>query len=205
MDSDTLKAIIEFQRRQGIAQSGLIEPRDGTFSALLKFSGPRNMRASQSMIDQIKRTEGLRLHMYDNDGAGDTTIGYGHLVHLGQIDGDKREKEFKNGITAAQADDLFREDLGTAEKPINDLVGVPLTRHQFDALVSLVFNIGSGRFRDSTLLKMLNGGSGQHTGDYLGAAGQFRVWRDVRINGHLQPSPGLESRRAAEEALFSQR
>ena len=150
VDSDTLKAIIEFQRRQGIAQSGLIEPRDGTFSALLKFSGPRNMRASQSMIDQIKRTEGLRLHMYDNDGAGDTTIGYGHLVHLGQIDGDKREKEFKNGITAAQADDLFREDLGTAEKPINDLVGVPLTRissTRWSAWCSTLEAAGSGTQR----------------------------------------------------------
>ncbi len=204
VDSDTLKAIIEFQRRRGIAQSGLLEPRDDTFSALLKFSGPRNMRASQSMIDQIKRTEGLRLHLYDNDGAGNTTIGYGHLVHLGRINGSEPE-EFKNGITGARADDLFREDLGKAEKPINDLVGVPLTQHQFDALVSLVFNIGSDNFKDSTLLKMLNGGSSRHTGDYLGAAGQFRVWRDVRINGHLQSSPGLKSRRREEETLFSRR
>ncbi|MBF6558933.1 MAG: glycoside hydrolase family protein [Candidatus Binataceae bacterium] len=205
VDSDTLKAIIEFQRRLGIAQSGLIEPRDGTFRALLKFSGPRHMRASQGMIDQIKRTEKLVLHMYDNDGAGNTTIGYGHLVHPHEINADKREKEFKNGITEVRADDIFREDLGKAEKPIDDLVGVPLTQHQFDALVSLVFNIGSGNFKDSTLLKMLNGGSSQYTGDYLGAAGQFRVWREVRVNGSLRPSPGLINRRRDEETLFSQR
>jgi len=203
VDSDTLKAIIEFQRRRGIAQSGLIEPRDDTFSALLKFSGPRYMRASQSMIDQIKRTEGLRLHLYDNDGAGNTTIGYGHFVHPGRINGDILEEEFKNGITAARADDLFREDLSKAEKPIDDLVGAPLTQNQFDALVSLVFNIGSGHFRNSTLLKVLNGGSGQHTGDYLGATQQFRVWRDVRIIGQLQVSADLNSRRHEEETLFS--
>jgi len=95
--------------------------------------------------------------------------------------------------------------LGKAEKPIDDLVGVPLTQNQFDALVSLVFNIGSGNFRDSTLLKMLNGGSSQHTGDYLGAAEQFRVWRDVRIIGQIQSSPGLRSRRSEEETLFSRR
>ncbi len=204
VDSETLKAIMEFQRRRGSAQSGLIEPRDGTFSAPLQFSGPRNMRTSQSMIDQIKRTEKLVLHMYDNDGAGDATIGYGHRIHRGKINGSE-PAEFRHGITEARADGIFREDLHEKEDAIKNSVGVPLTQHQFDALASLAFNIGSDGFKGSTLLKMLNGGSGQYTGDYLEEAKQFRAWRDVRTDEGLQLSKGLQSRRGDEETLFSRR
>jgi lysozyme len=163
------------------------------------------MHVSHNMIDQIKHAEKLKLQMYDNDGAGNTTIGYGHVVHFGRINGDKSEEKFKKGITEAVANDLLREDLGKAESPTNDLVGVPLTQHQFDALVSLVLNIGRGAFGGSTLLKMLNGGSSYHTGDYLGAAGQFHLWRNASVNGVLHFSNGLINRRAAEEALFLRR
>lgn len=204
VDSDTLKAIIEFQRRRGSDQSGLIEPRDDTFSALLQFSGPRNMSASQSMIDQIKRTEKLGQHLYDDDGAGDTTIGYGHLVHLGKINGSE-PAEFRHGITEARAGDIFREDLREREDTINNSVGVPLTQHQFDALASLVFNIKKDAFKGSTLLNMLNRGSGQYTGDYLEAAKQFRVWSNVRTPDGLRPAKDLRHRRADEETLFSRR
>ncbi len=51
-----------------------------------------------------------------------------------------------------------------------DPVAVPLTQNQFDALVSLIYNIGEGNFASSTLLKMLN------AGNYRGAADQFLVW-----------------------------
>jgi lysozyme len=54
---------------------------------------------------------------------------------------------------------------------------VPLTQNQFDALVSLVFNIGGGAFRKSTLLKKLN------AGDIQGAADQFLVWNKGTVNG----------------------
>ena len=41
---------------------------------------------------------------------------------------------------------------------MNDGVKVPLEQDQFDALTSFVFNVGSGAFRDSTLLRLLNEG-----------------------------------------------
>ncbi|EXA91352.1 phage lysozyme family protein [Acinetobacter baumannii 1267820] len=47
---------------------------------------------------------------------------------------------------------------------------MPLAQNQFDALVSLTYNIGSGVFKKSTLLKRLN------KGEYQGAADQFLVW-----------------------------
>ncbi len=71
-------------------------------------------------------------------------------------------------------------------------VTVPLNQNQFDALVSLTYNIGSGAFNNSTLLKKLN------KGDYQGAADQFLVWN--KAGGKVMK--GLVRRREAEQALF---
>ena len=68
---------------------------------------------------------------------------------------------------------------------------VPLTQNQFDALVSLTYNIGSGAFNNSTLLKL-------NKGDYQGAADQFLVWN--KADGKVMK--GLVRRREAERALF---
>jgi lysozyme len=72
----------------------------------------------------------------------------------------------------------------------------PLTQSQFDALVSLTFNIGGGEFAKSTLLGNLN------SGDLAGAAEQFPVWNKVRVDGVLQVSEGLVIRRAEERCTF---
>ena len=139
------------------------------------------MQTSQRGIDLIKRFEGLRLRAYD-DGVGIPTIGYGHTAGV------------KPGmtITADQAVQFLREDLHSAERGIDRLVSVHLCQHQFDALASLVFNIGGTAFRDSTLLRKLN------AGDYTGAAAQFERW----VHGGGKILPGLVKRRAAERAMF---
>ncbi len=194
VNDDTLRAVIEFQRRRGTVQSGVVEPRDGTANALENFSGPRSMRTNQRGIDLIKQHyEKLRLHLYDTDGASDTTIGYGHLVHKGRIN-DREPEEFKQGISEMRAEQIFRQDLGIGEDDINRNVQVPLTQNQFDALASFVFNVGP-QFDGSTLLKLLN------EGDYLGATKQFEFWHYARH----KPSPGLPSRRREERALFERR
>ena len=69
---------------------------------------------------------------------------------------------------------------------------MPLSQSQFDALVSLVFNIGGGAFRKSTLLQKLN------AGDYAGASNEFMRW--IKAKGRVLG--GLVTRRAAERALF---
>jgi lysozyme len=73
------------------------------------------------------------------------------------------------------------------ETTVNNLVKVPLTQNQFDALVSFVFNIGGGAFSKSTLLRKLN------EKDYAGAADQFLVW---------VKQPELTGRRKNERAQF---
>lgn len=133
-------------------------------------------------IDIIKKHEGLRLEAYLPTPNDVWTIGYGHTHTTKQ--GMK--------ITAGQAESLLRKDITWVEKAVNKLVVVPLTQNQFDALSSLVFNIGEGGFSSSTLLRLLN------SGDYEGAANQFLRWN--RQKGRVLN--GLTKRREEERKLF---
>jgi len=96
-------------------------------------------------------------------GIGNSTIGYGHLMHLGPVTPADRAL-WPHGMTRAQAEDQFEEDVAAAEKAIDADVEVPLTQNQFDALVSLTLNIGPTGFRTSTARRRLN------EGDYGGVA-----------------------------------
>lgn len=139
------------------------------------------MNISQQGIELIKKFEGIRYQAY-LDSVGIPTIGVGHTK--GVVMGDK--------ITDHQVDEFLRQDLESAEYAVNSLVKVELKQAQFDALVSLVFNIGSGAFSKSTLLKLLN------KGRYDMAADQFPRWN--LAGGKILL--GLTKRRAAERLLF---
>lgn len=81
---------------------------------------------------------------------------------------------------------------------VKRLVKVPLTSNQFSALVSLVFNIGSGNFSASTVLRKLN------KKDYPGSSEAFDMWvkqtnPKTRKRETLQ---GLVRRRKVERKLF---
>ena len=139
----------------------------------------------------IARFEGFRSHMY-NDAANHCTIGYGHLVHYGPINGSE-PAEFRNGITEQQALDLLRQDAAKAVAAVRECVTVQLNQQQFDALVSFAYNEGGGALASSTLVKMLNQGHYDAIPDQLGR------WNKAG-NQVLQ---GLVTRRAAEGALFT--
>lgn len=139
------------------------------------------MKVSNNGINLVKHFEGLELKAY-RDSVGILTIGYGHThaVKAGDV------------ITGEQADAFLREDLQVAELNVNTNVKVKLTQGQFDALVSFVFNLGSGNFVKSTLIRKLN------AGDYAGAADEFGRW----VNAGGKKLPGLVKRRAAEREVF---
>ncbi len=85
----------------------------------------------------------------------------------------------------------LHEQAEVFERQMRACIGdVPLHQHEWDAFVSLTFNIGSGAFCKSTLVQKLR------AGDYAGACDQIRRWD--RFNG--KPLPGLTKRRAAEHA-----
>lgn len=141
---------------------------------------------SKTGIDLISSFEGIRLNAYD-DGVGVWTIGIGTTIYP---NGNKVKKG--DVCTIDQAKSYFAHDLKRFEKTVNDLVIVSLTQNQFDALVSLTYNIGSTAFKDSTLLKKLN------ADNYEGAADQFLRWN----KGGGKVMKGLVRRREAERALF---
>ncbi len=83
------------------------------------------------------------------------------------------------------------------ENAVERLVKIPLTQYEFDALVSLTYNIGPTNFSRSTLLKCVN------RNEKKLAAKHFLDWNKVRKNGHLVASQGLANRRRTEAKLFS--
>lgn len=141
---------------------------------------------SKTGIDLISSFEGIRLNAYD-DSVGVWTIGIGTTIYQNGVKVKKGDK-----CTQEQALEYLQHDLRSFEKTVNDSVKVPLSQNQFDALVSLAYNIGSGAFKNSTLLKKLN------AKDYAGAADQFLVWN----KGGGKVLKGLVRRRDAERALF---
>lgn len=144
------------------------------------------MHVSPSGVDLICNFEGLRLKAYD-DGVGVWTIGFGTTKYPNGI-------RVKKGDTCTldQAKAYMQNDLKSFEQTVNNTVKVPLNQNQFDALVSLAYNIGSTAFKNSTLVRQLN------EGNYKAAANQFNVW----VNAGGKRMQGLVNRRAAERTLF---
>lgn len=138
----------------------------------------------------IEQNEAWRSHPY-KDAAGYYTIGYGHLLTESQCNG-SGEPDMRNGISREQGDQLLAEDLHLAEKVVTEKVTTPLNDAQYAALCDFVYNVGSGHFASSTLLKAVN----QRRFDRV--APELRRW----TLAHGKPIRGLVARREREIALF---
>lgn len=101
-------------------------------------------------LQLLKRFEGCRLESYQ-DVAGVWTIGFGSTRYA-----DGRRVGPNEVITMPDADALFRVTLKSYEQAVDDLTRDDLTPHQFDALVSLTYNIGVNAFRTSTVRRLVN-------------------------------------------------
>ncbi|MGV3346396.1 lysozyme [Enterobacteriaceae bacterium LUAb1] len=143
------------------------------------------MQISGNGIAFIKREEGERLECY-TDSRGIPTVGVGHT---GYVDDSRLKKGMV--ITQAKSTQLLISDLAWVEKNISEAVTAPLNQSQYDALCSLIFNIGGAAFRESTVLKKLN------TGDYAGAAEAFLMWKRAGSDADI-----LLPRRQRERELF---
>ena len=99
----------------------------------------------------ITKHEGLRLKPYLCP-AKIPTIGYGNTYYS---DG-KRVTLLDKDITKQQAFDMFKEIANRFGKRVDELVTSNINQNQFNALVSFAYNVGTGNFASSTLLKKIN-------------------------------------------------
>jgi lysozyme len=141
----------------------------------------KKMTTSRNGLRLIKDFEGLRLGSYKCP-AGVWTIGYGHTkgVKQGQV------------IDQMRADDMLIEDIAPIERLLNS-IGINFRQEQFDALVSWIFNLGQGSFKNSTILKRI-----MDNADDTEIADQIIRW--VYASGKILT--GLKKRRIAEANMF---
>ncbi len=132
-------------------------------------------------LDFIKRHEGFKGHAY-LDSGGIPTIGYGHRIKPGE--------NFDKGITKRAAEALLVQDVQSAVRSVNENVTAPLSQNQFDALVSLAYNLRN--FARTSLLTKINAGEIVTEADFT---------KYDRAGGKV--IPGLTARRRDEFNLFS--
>jgi len=145
------------------------------------------MKTGTRGIDLIKSFETYADHAYKPTADDVPTIAFGHT----------RGVKMGDTCTRTQALIWLQQDLIDAEQTVNEIIslGTPLSQSMFDALVSLVFNVGP-----DTLNRIGTIGSALRSKDYIAAWRGFGLW----INQNHKPLRGLMSRRAAEMALFVQ-
>jgi GH24 family phage-related lysozyme (muramidase) len=144
------------------------------------------VKTSRSGIDLIKKWEGCRLKAYQ-DSVGVWTIGYGLTSAAGIVPVTKGMV-----ITQQQADDYLVRSLVKYEAAVTRALTRAPSQPQFDAMVSLCYNIGPGAFAGSTLVRRFN------SGDIPGAADAFLMWN--KAGGKVLQ--GLVNRRMDERAFF---
>jgi lysozyme len=167
-----------------------LSPQGITFMAVLE-SGITNgtyRHRVHGHTTNLTVVEGFITQVYD-DGTGLPTVGLGHLVvpqdhlYLGDV------------ITLDRAKEFFRHNREPVESAINRDVHVPLYQYEYDALVSVLFNTGSGRRRTDPWPSTRS----QYLADFLNR-GEYGRMGDV-IRGFIATVVG--GRRQREARLFN--
>lgn len=144
------------------------------------------LRTSDAGLKLIMAYEGFRSESRKLP-DGRWVIGYGHT------------KAAREGlkITETEAKAILSEfDLPPIEEALNQLLLVPVSQNEFDALVSFAFNIGLVQFESSDVLASIN------AGNKLKAAWAMESWRKARVGQRDMVVDPLVRRRADEKALF---
>lgn len=140
------------------------------------------MKLDAKGIAFIQQAEGFSSYAYVC-AAGKKTIGFGHVI--------RANDKIQEPISVAEATQLLLTDVEVYEAAVNSLE-LKLSQNQFNALVSLCYNIGVKAFLKSTLMRKLKAGK------FKEAESEFLRWRFIR----KQESKGLLQRREKELALW---
>lgn len=117
------------------------------------------------------------------------TIGYGNTYYP---DG-KRVTMLDKEVTRMQAFEMFKHIADKFASTVSKLVKTPLNQNQFNALVSLAYNIGTGNFASSTLLKKVNINHNDRSIEL-----EFKKWNKV----NKKEVAGLTRRRNYEANIY---
>jgi len=155
------------------------------------------MQTDSALISELEYFEGDKSKVYP-DSRKLPTIGVGHLLTKDELSSGViiiggESVIYGLGLSEPEIQVLLNQDLAQAEAAVNRLVKVQLNQDQWDALVSFCFNIGSGAFAGSCLLRCLN------SGEFDQVPNQMRRWcknHDGTLN------QGLVRRREAEIKLW---
>jgi lysozyme len=137
---------------------------------------------SLSGLLAIAGFEGYNQFAYTPIPGDKLTIGFGHTANVKPGD----VVDIKTALA------LLGNDVKEAEGAVKRCVKVDVSQNQFDALVSLTFNIGGAAFCNSTLLKCLNAGN---------MACVEKQWPRWCYSGGRKVK-GLENRRLRELDIF---
>ena len=148
------------------------------------------LRTTEKCVSLIKELEGFQEKPYWD--YQQYSIGYGSAC---------TKDEYPNGITEAQADILLREMLQGFEKKLDKFLQenyITLRDNQYDAMISLTYNIGSGWMKESALATLLKNGT--YSNNELASA--IGIWCHVKSNGVTSIHDGLVARRISEINVF---
>lgn len=144
------------------------------------------MKLSKEGLEELQSSESCKLKAYLCP-AGVWTIGWGQTG-----------KDIVEGLTWTQekADATRDATVAAREKAVTKALKRAATQAQFDAMMSLTYNIGVYAFQTSTVLRQHN------AGNFRDAGAAFLMWNKITVNGVLTYSEGLNNRRHREKALY---
>ena len=174
-------------------ESALLKKKEEEKRAKSIFKDPLLMTTSKRGIHEIKDVEKLSLVAYDlSDGR--ITIGYGHAKK-------PKVSKYKVGdrISPQKADELFKKDLKWAEDGVKrmftqwekDSIYMKITQGQFDAMVSMAYNMGVAGLRRSDFVQFIK------NQDFMGASNIIPM--TALSKSHAK---GVRNRRLKEKTYF---
>lgn len=202
----TIQRIEAFQRHvlKFSRPDGRVDREGRTAQHLIKNTSLTNkakpvssLTMSASGLTLLKSKESLALAPYDDqtgleisNWTAGATIGYGHLIVRSEWN------QYKNGISQAQADALFKSDLSPFVSTVRTSIKAKVSQEQFDALVILAFNIGRTAFSKSSVATLVNDPTAV-TG-YSSLKSAWMAWN----KSQGKEMKGLANRRTAEWSLY---
>jgi len=179
---------IDYVNRQNMSNN----QKEILIDTISKYKDPSELHLSQEGWNHIRNEEKLRLKAYDLHDRH-ITIGYGHAQSIAT-------SKYKVGqkITKEKANKLFREDVNEAAAGVKRMfeqwkeqgINVKITQGQYDAMCSMVFNIGIDGFRQTEFVQKIKS-------NQLDKAAEL-----IKVTGVSDDFPGLEKRRLKEYQLF---